>query len=775
MSELQDPTPSPGTLAVGQELDCELLVVGGGLAGVCTALAAARHGAQVILVQDRPVLGGNSSSEIRVAPVGADVHRFRSARETGTVEELFLEARARIYGGEQTRNGEPYALWDLILKEKVEAEPTIRLFLNCRAVDIETAATSDSAGYTTRIAAVLAVQTSTEKVYRFRPKLVVDATGDGSIAFRAGAPYRMGREARREFDEWRAPEEPDQEKLGSSMMFSARDAGRPVPFTPPPWAYRFPTEESLANRNHRRINSGYWWIEWGGHLDTIADNETIRDELTKGILGVWDHIKNHCIHKDESANFYLDWVGQIPGKRESRRFEGDYILTQRDVEEQRVFPDQVAYGGWPIDLHPSRGILQTNVEPCDNPQLPGLYSIPFRCLYSRAVSNLFLTGRTISVTHAAFGSTRVQKTGAVAGQAVGTASVFCLAAGLAPREWAAESERLTELQQALLRDGCYLIGLRNEDSADLAPTATAAASSEATMVQLVPADGTGALPLTTTRVQAFIWSGGRLDAVQLLLANSGDAPTSVHLELKPSRHLHDFEPCNALSTHNVTLAPGNRTWVSLPVGQELAPGCYFVQAEPEDPMGSAAWAHSPEEPVGTQAAEWAAEACGAGGVPGLWHMTRGGLLFRLQPSSLPYGPANVLSGVTRPVSAANVWISDPTAGVPSSEHPQWLELDFGQTVRLDQVELTFDSNLDLPFREPKEAPITTLVRDYRLLAQPASGAPWEDVLAESGNYQRRRVHRLEDRAVRRLRLEVTATNGAPVARVAEVRAYPSAP
>ncbi len=752
--------------AITHEDTCDVLVVGGGLAGICAAIAAARHGAQVALVQDRPVLGGNSSSEIRVAPVGAeDGHYFRNARETGIIEELLLEARARLRGGAQI-NGEPYPLWDLILKEKVEAEPNLRLFLNCRAVDVETEPFNDGAGYTTRIRAVLAVQTSTEKNWRFIPRVVVDASGDGGVAFRAGAPYRMGREARREFGEWRAPEEPDQEKLGSSMMFSARDAGRPVPFTPPPWAYNFPTEESLAFRSHRRISSGYWWIEWGGHLDTIGDNEQIRDELTKAILGVWDHIKNHCVYKDEAANYYLDWIGQIPGKRESRRFEGDHILTQHDLEARTLFPDRVAYGGWAMDLHPSRGILESAIPPCEKPRLPGLYSIPLRALYSRTVANLLLAGRNCSATHVAFGSTRVQKTGAVMGQAAGTAAALCVAAAITPRTLATEHARLAALQQQLLRDDCFVIDLRNEDSHDLARTATVSASSEATLSQLLPATGSTALPLAAARAQSFVWSGGTLEAIELLLENTRPQPAELRLLLKRARHLEDFESCTPLADPVAEVAAG-RAWARLAIGLDLPAGCYFVQIEGNPALDGLGWVHTREEPPATQAAVWNPEAPGPGGAPGLWQMQRGTLLFRTVPSSRPFGPHNVLSGVTRPWDAAHLWISDPDHGPPSPERPPWLQLDFPHAITLEEVQLTFDSDLD---HEPGDGAVPTIVRDYRLLST-ADGRTWQEVMAVEGNYQRLRRHRVVPVRARSLRLEVLATNGAPVARVVEVRAY----
>ncbi|MGB3330788.1 MAG: FAD-dependent oxidoreductase, partial [Thermomicrobiales bacterium] len=472
-----------------------LAVVGGGLAGTFAAIAAARNGTEVVLLQERPVLGGNSSSEVRVHPVGASQHGYhRDARETGLIEELFIEVRSRAYGLRQI-NGRHYPMWDVVLAEMAEAEPNLTLFLNTRVIGVATVP-DPAEGYERRITGLTAVQQGTEAVLQFETDCVIDATGDGFVALQAGAPFRYGREARAEFDERWAPDEPDDIVLGSTLMFAARDVGRPVPYTPPSWAHAFPDEESLPFRPHEDLDSGYWWLEWGGRLNTITDNDQIRKELHAAVFGVWDHIKNHCTIpgvRERAATWTLDWIGHLPGKRESRRFEGDYILRESDIDHgiDTVPADVVAFGGWPIDLHAPDGVYSPD-RPCSQPPLPDVYGIPLRSLYSRSVSNLFLAGRNISQSHVAHGSTRVMKTTAVIGEAVGTAAAVALEGRQTPRSLASCHEQVDQVQQRLLRQGAYLPRLRNKDARDLAqqPGVQASATSEATLaVQLGADDG----------------------------------------------------------------------------------------------------------------------------------------------------------------------------------------------------------------------------------------------------------------------------------------------
>lgn len=443
-------------------LSADVVIAGGGMAGTCAAIAAARNGAQVILVQNRPVLGGNASSEVRMHMVGANCSGARrdiDSRESGIIEELRLE--------EAVRNPQrSFHVWDLLLYEWVRRERRIALLLNTEVYGVR----MDGE----RIVEAHASRGSTEDAFVLEAPIFVDATGDGRLGYEAGALYRVGREGRDEYGESLAVPVSDNKVLGSTILFTARKHDRPMPFQPPPWARRFERCEDLPHRKHEPYEYGFWWLEWGGHLDTIKENERIRDELLAIALGIWDHIKNRGDHGAD--NWALEWVGAIPGKRESRRFLGDYVLHQRDLQEPTPFFDEVAYGGWFIDTHPPEGIDSPD-RPCTQHYLRELFGIPLRCLYSRNVSNLFMAGRNISATHIAFASTRVMATCAVMGQAVGTAAARCAARGLTPRELVYSSD-LAVVQQQLLKDDAYLLHQVNQDPADLARQASVQASSE---------------------------------------------------------------------------------------------------------------------------------------------------------------------------------------------------------------------------------------------------------------------------------------------------------
>ena len=441
-----------------ETLKFDFVVVGGGMSGVCAAIAAARHGAKTALIQARPMLGGNASSEIRMHICGADCHMTRpNARETGILEEILLENKRR----NPTDN---YAIFDSLLWEKAAFCPNLSLYLNTCVDGVEV---KDSC-----IQSITAYQQTTEKHFLFQAPLFADATGDGSVGAWAGAEYTVGREARDTYGESYAPEKADHCTMGNSLMFKARDTGAPVKFIKPKWANTY-TEHDLRHRIHSDITSGYWWIELGGgKYHTIADAEVLRDELLKAVYGVWDHIKNGGEHGAE--NYDLEWVGILPGKRESRRILGDYVLKQQDCEDGRRFSDAVAYGGWPMDVHTVEGFLNDSDEPTVWIQLPDVYTIPYRCYFSRNISNLFLCGRNISASHMAFASARVMGTCAVGGQAVGTAAAIAVREKIKPRD---VSRYMKELQQMLLRDDCYLPGIQNEDSKDLAKAAIFTANS----------------------------------------------------------------------------------------------------------------------------------------------------------------------------------------------------------------------------------------------------------------------------------------------------------
>jgi len=440
------------------------------MSGVCCALAAARQGARVILCQDRPVLGGNASSEIRMHIVGANTNRpcadlVNEPRESGLIEEIRLE--------NATRNPQRSAsMFDEILREKCRAEKNLTLLLNTTVGDAMV-----EGGLIRRVAAVRA---STEDAFQIETAIFVDCTGDGALGAAAGAAYTHGREAGAQFGEKLAPAEADAKTLGSTLLFAARRFDRPMPFVAPPWARKVAAED-FALRDWAQPGGefsyeyGFWWLEWGGHLDTIKDNEAIRDELLALLFGIWDYVKKGDFGAE---NWALDWFGVIPGKRESRRFHGRHVLTEADVLLSRPQADAIAYGGWPIDLHPVHGFDQRDEPPCTWTPVPLLYDIPLRSCLAREIGNLMFAGRNISASHVAFASTRVMATCAVIGEGVGIAAAHAVKSGRVPSALPDDAAAMEAIQQTILREDGFLIGRALKDENNLLHTARISASGE---------------------------------------------------------------------------------------------------------------------------------------------------------------------------------------------------------------------------------------------------------------------------------------------------------
>jgi hypothetical protein len=426
----------------------DFCVVGGGMAGLTAALAAARHGASVVLMHDRPVPGGNASGECRIPICGADVQgRNPHMRETGILEEIRLDNLRR-------NPNRSFPVWDALLYEKARFQPNLTLLLNCscRGADVR-----DS-----RIVSVSGWQMTTYTHHVVRAKIFADCSGDGILAPLTGALHRTGREARPEYDEPIAPETADSHTMGLTCLFQAREYSSPQQFTPPAWAERFEHCDELpygAGCHADWWQMGYWWIELGGDRDSIHETEELRDELLRISIGVWDHLKNRCAYRDRTANWALDWLQFLPAKRESRRYVGDHVLAQGDIEAGGPFADTVAYGGWPMDEHHPSGFnaARLGIPAVMYHPTPSPYGIPYRSLYSRNIDNLMFAGRVASCTHVAMSSARVMGTGCSMGQAVGTAAAIAVRLGLTPREAGAQIDLL---QQTLLRDDAYLPGVR---------------------------------------------------------------------------------------------------------------------------------------------------------------------------------------------------------------------------------------------------------------------------------------------------------------------------
>ena len=431
-----------------REIETELCVIGGGLSGSFAALAAARRGTRVVLIQDRPMLGGNASSEIRMWVRGA---KGAYDRETGLISEL----------EERNIHGNPTlvpSLFDATLFGMLKENPNIELLLNTSCVDAEMDGD--------RIASVRAWQSTTYTWITVRATLFMDCSGDSILAPLTGAEYRHGREAQSEFGESLGHESADKHTMGMSIILAARETDHPVKFVPPPFASVYPTDESFCGDEVESIHAlardhdigtskaNLWWVELGGNMDSIHDAEQVRDRLLANIYGVWDHIKNRGDHGKE--NWELEWVGFLPGKRESRRYVGNVIMTEHDVVSGGHFEDEIAYGGWPLDDHNPWGMEKNSNSNVASISIPvaEAYGIPYRSLYSKNVKNLMFAGRNISVTHAALSSTRVMGTCSLIGQAAGTAASIALRYGCMPCEL--YPDRIDELQQILLEDGVFL-------------------------------------------------------------------------------------------------------------------------------------------------------------------------------------------------------------------------------------------------------------------------------------------------------------------------------
>ncbi len=462
--------------------EADVVVVGGGLAGCTAAVAAARNGCDTVLIQNRPILGGNASSEILVPPVGAWAGIYRAKypldpRETGILDEYRTAGNQRVTEGK---------LYSNRLLRLVQLEPNLDLHLNTHATGVQM---HEGAGR--RIAAVDAIEVRSGRRMRFRGKVFLDCTGDSVIGVAAGAEYRHGKEPKSMYNEPWAPNDPSKNTMGNGLKYYARDMGEPRSFDAPDWTFPFPTCDSIGPQRHPKLTTsiaiGYqWMIELGGLRDTYADAEEIRDDLLRLIYGLWDHTKNHCDRdKERAANYELAWVGHVAGKRENRRLIGDYVLTQNDIAQQTLFPDRVAFGAWSVDDHYSGGFFYDgptgrHFDGDDHHHIGVPFSIPFRSLYSKNVDNLLMAGRNHSASHLGMSNTRVMLTCAIMGHAAGTGAAFCVHEDTAPR--GVYQNHLAALQQQLLKEGATIFELQADDPRDLARKATATASSWRTHV-----------------------------------------------------------------------------------------------------------------------------------------------------------------------------------------------------------------------------------------------------------------------------------------------------
>ncbi|MCL6260842.1 FAD-dependent oxidoreductase [Aquiflexum sp. TKW24L] len=669
-----------------ENITSDLIIVGGGLAGTCCAITAARHGVKVTLVQDRPVLGGNGSSEVRLWILGATSHmgnNNRWAREGGVVDEILVE---NLY---RNPEGNPLIL-DTILIEKVSLETNIRLLLNTAAYDLNKKGDD-------QIDSVLAFCSQNSTEYLLKAPLFVDASGDGILGFLAGAAYRIGAESKEEFDEGFAPDQAYGELLGHSLYFYSKDTGKPVRFIPPSYANteiaKLPRFKSFNLKEH---GCRLWWVEYGGRKDTIHDSEEIKWELWRVIYGIWNHIKNSGEHP-ESENLTLEWVGTIPGKRESRRFEGDYMLTQKDVVEQRPHVDAVSFGGWALDLHPAEGVFGDK-DGCTQWHSKGVYQIPFRTMYSKNIKNLFLGGRLISATHVAFGSSRVMSTCAHNTQAVGLAASICIQNKLLPADLK-EGKWIELLQQNLIKSGQYIPHFRLEDELDLVKEAKIVSSSELEFKGL-PFDGPW-YPMEYSIAQMIPIHSGVVPELKIQVKS--DAKSKLKIELGVSDKTENYTPEVILEHLEIDVEPGEHFYSFSFQPSIPTPQYAFVIFEANhnlmlkcsntritgllsvfNKFNKSVATSSRQEPpagIGIDSFEfWVPERRPKG------H----NLAFELGQSLSPFSKENLKNGIFRPTMQPNAWVASLEDSNPS------LTLEWSQEQEISTIQFYFDTDFDHP-------------------------------------------------------------------------------
>lgn len=686
----------------------DLVIGGGGLAGVCAAISAAREGISVCLIQDRPVLGGNASSEVRLWALGATSHmgnNNRYARESGIMGELLEE---NLY---RNKEGNP-VIFDMILLDKVKQEPNICLFLNTAILNVEINKEQEK----NSIRSISAFNAINETFYSFEAPLFCDCTGDGIIGHLAGASYRIGAEDAAEFDEKMAPDDSFGKKLGHSIYFYTKKTDKPVEFTAPSFALEDITEIPRYKRLSSNLNGcDLWWLEWGGRLDTIRDSEAIKWELWKIVWGVWDYIKNSAEFND-ADHLTLEWVGTIPGKRESRRFVGDYMLTQKDIVEQVDHYDAISFGGWSIDLHPADGVYSKH-DGCRQFHSKGIYTIPYRTMISDDVSNLFLGGRLISASHVAFGSTRVMCTCGQNGQVLGTAAALCVKSELTPKDLSSQ-QNIPTLQQSLMSKGFYIPRYPSRQHL----CATVASSST---LALTNNDGNSRLKTLTEScaIMLPLKQGERLPAIKLQL----DVEKSTHLEaaLLLSDKSHNHTPEHQVAGIKIAVQDGQHS-VELNfdytadadryVFIKLAENWNIALLNSELELPGLMTLYNTVNPKVAKRSRQIAD--GDWGVDefDFWLpkrrpeklMPNFSLAFALDA----YSAANVINGYNRPASHVNAW-------VPSTDDQQpELTLTLTQPTALSHITLVFDNDFDHPMEtsqwghDEKVAP--NCVKDYEL-------------------------------------------------------------
>ena len=744
-------------------IQADVLVIGAGLGGICAAIQAARLGCSVVLAEKQMTLGGNSSPEIGVHP--SDAHRFHPyMAATGIVNEIIEEAawrQAKTVTAWRHYSVSP--LWDTILAEKLKQAGVTLL----RRHDAFAPEMSDN-----QIQAVYLANLANWKTVKVAVRhAVIDASGDGHIAAQAGASWTMGRESRSEYQERSAPETADRVTMGSSLVALVRRTSEKVLFVPPEGTPDFypgyggdldfqpgPDDDLVF----------FFPTETGGDLDTIEDEAAIYDRLISHLYSAWHYVKN-IKNPKETENWELVWISNRVAKRESRRFRGDTVLTQQDVESGRIFDDAVAYGGFAVDVHHPKPENPHYVR-INYISIPPVYTIPYRSLYSREISNLLFASRLLSATHLAHGTIRLQRTLGVVGQAAGAAAALMVRHACTAR--AVGQQHLRSLQQTLLRQGASIPGVAAADPEDLARLSHVAASSHIAYRDLFIHAEFAPIALKT-RLGFASWAyTERIDHVGLNLRSRATVPVPLRLSVyryQPERPYqlnnerskeigyastneaewgNDWHKASftLLLSRRYTIEPGAAGWQTLPVQLDVGrkdalnddDRLLFVF---DRQMDLDVWVSRQHHPLvrllrGETETDWLVE--------------QGMLQAYLDPAP-PWGEAaQVIAGTDRRWSTYPFPAWQPDL---SRDPEPTLDLTWDVPVTIRRIQLVFDGLTraahDMPFECGKRVS-PQLVRDYTLELYDQAHCVGQ--ITATDQFRRLACHRFDPVTITRLRL-----------------------
>lgn len=711
----------------------DIIVIGAGPGGVCAAISAARENKKTILITDRPVLGGNSSSEIRVWARGATGAGNLYAEEMGIWGEMKLK---NLYSN---ADGNP-VFWDDVLLDTVLAEKNLTLFLNTYITDVKQ--TND------KLLSVKGFQMTSETKLEFEGDYFIDATGDGTIGALSGIPYRVGKESREVYGESYAPEQEERTTFGNTIFYFTQKSDHVVHYEAPDYAYKIDKIEEFLNKGGRIINErmngcDYWWFETGGMQDTIADAQEITLDLKRLVAGVWNFIKNSG--KFEADYLTLSWQGNLPGKRESRRMLTETVVRQQDVQSGKGYWDTAFYGGWYLDFHPSDGI-HTQEEFCV--QIPvQVYAMPFRCLYQHKIKNILFAGRNIGTSHVTFASSRIMNTCALSGQAAGMLAAGCVT-------WKKTPEKLTkqeirEMQCKLNREDVLLPGVNIMAEHNLAAKAQVTVSS----VAAEQIQETGSVYLKQGDFLIVPYEAGE---VQILLevkketalcydCYAFDLPSKLALDVKEKEV-------------SIPLNPGKQ-WCRLILPQLSQPQfLVLVMTEANDIE------------IKTGDRQLTGFLGGNQSSTAVWYPC-----VRFENAAL-YGEKQLLNGYNRPWKSPNLWIS-------KEEEQPFIIYTWEKPEEICRIDIYFNSDLTLELNssraatwnehhlfEPRLHMPPELVREFEICSRDKE--EWK-ILAQIKDNWKRKVTVCWKEPVRtnKIMIRITSTYGVRHGEVFEVQIY----